>query len=808
MIVTADCFVDPTDRRLPWHRCRGVGLAAWLFLVVVLCWPHAGFTGEVGKPSVLERFAQAAQQGDAVAQTNLGAMYLHGVGVRRNLNKAYFWFQRAAEQEEGLAQFNMGVLCQEGQGTARDDQKAVEWFRRVASQPVRTDQFNPVIKGWAQLKLGFIYYEGRGVSKDYREALRWFKLAAERGIVMAQEMLGQMYAQGLGGPPDEKRAFFWYEQAALQGSRAAEKPLQEFSRKLTLAQKAEARTLEPLPQVSAGEQPPTGIPTQLAGGPALKGAPLLVVTNPADALVRILNIRPAYTPGIRLDPGKYHLEVTRKGYRPETLWVTVQDGELKVDVTLLPEGSPTTAAAPPAAAPAKPASSEVAAVPPSPAAAPAKPASSLVVAAPSPPAVVPAKPAVSAVAAAPSPPAVAPAKPASSAVAPVKPTLSSTATPTAVKPEELPSESTPSPTRLTAPAVKVVAPPAKPALSNAAASSSGKPVAATARKKDFVPADPPGERYALTVQTEPATAQVRVMNIAPRYQPGMLLSPGDYRLEVSHPGFVTRRLQVTMAQKDRQVSVALQREGRRLATAASAAETKEMEACPVAKQPVSDRPRQYGLTVQSDPEDAHIQILNIKAPYQPGISLSPGRYHVAIAKEAFKTRQCWAEIVDQDLDLAVALTPVAPGDLRALTIKPQPADATVRLLNMRTPYRPGMLLESGSYRVEVAKRGYKTEQRVVELGSRDLTVPIHLSELPLVARPTLTVVPVLQGVEIRILNADTPYRPGVPLAPGRYLLELSKPGFKTQQRWVELSEQDVKVEVALEESTGAGGGKP
>ncbi|MBF0460257.1 MAG: SEL1-like repeat protein [Magnetococcales bacterium] len=833
--------------RLRWWLC----VVCWCFLLIL---PGSGLAQENGaegsNASVLERFGAAARQGDAVAQTNLGALYLHGVGVRRNLNKAYYWFQRAAEQEEGLAQFNLGVLCQEGQGIPRDDQKAAYWFHRVAAQSARVDQFNPVIKGWAQLKLGYIYYEGRGVAKDYREALTWFKLAAERGIGMAQEMLGLMYAQGLGTPKDEKRAFFWYEQAAHQGSRVAEKALQAVAHKLTAAQQAEARTVEPQPSTDAGGPPPSGVPAPLAGMIGQPGLPLTVVPNPPDAQVRILNIRPGYVSGMRLLPGKYHVEVTRQGYRPETLWVTVQESEVKVDVTLTPEGAAAVAQNKAVVAPAKPATAvpttapttvadgglvqpaangldgsitvadKKASVPTEPSSVPGKvarvPTETAVtsvttgVAAAKPVETARVTPVVArAPTGEPAPAAVEPAKPkavpakpkgvsAKPVVEPAKPAVEP------AKPAVEPAKPAVEPAKPAVESAKpaVVVPPA-PIVVASAVTEAGVPATrpAVTRQKVATRPVPQAQQYALTVQTEPAEAQVKVLDIVPRYQPGLLLKPGIYRLEVSHPGFVTRRLQVTVGQQAVQVAVALKPEQQKPARPVGDVRRAEpVEACPEARQPALSRPRQYALTVQSDPGDAQVQILNSRIPYQPGVALPPGRYHLAIAKEAFKTRQCWANLVDRDLDLAVALQPLAPGDLHALTIQAQPADAVVRLLNIRTPYRPGIRLESGSYRVEVAKKGYKTEHRVVELGGKDRVVAIHLAELPLVARPTLTVLPVLQGVEIRIVNANVAYRPGVPLAPGRYLLELSKPGFKTQQRWVELSERDVKVEVALEQN--------
>ena len=43
-----------------------------------------------------------------------------------------------------------------------------------------------------------------------------------------------------------------------------------------------------------------------------------------------------------------------------------------------------------------------------------------------------------------------------------------------------------------------------------------------------------------TVVVEPSEARIRILNIEPRYSSGMDLGPGEYRVEVSAPGFVTK----------------------------------------------------------------------------------------------------------------------------------------------------------------------------------------------------------------------------------------------------------------------------
>ena len=61
--------------------------------------------------------------------------------------------------------------------------------------------------------------------------------------------------------------------------------------------------------------------------PAPRKARLFVDITPTDARVRILNIGPAFYPGMELNPGRYHLEASADGYKTEERWVSLQAGE-------------------------------------------------------------------------------------------------------------------------------------------------------------------------------------------------------------------------------------------------------------------------------------------------------------------------------------------------------------------------------------------------------------------------------------------------------------------------------------------------
>jgi TPR repeat protein len=71
-----------------------------------------------------------AEQGDAIAQHNLGFMYFEGKGIPQDFDKAAYWFTKAAEQGSWVAQYNLGFLYSKSQDYVR----AYAWYNLAASQ--------------------------------------------------------------------------------------------------------------------------------------------------------------------------------------------------------------------------------------------------------------------------------------------------------------------------------------------------------------------------------------------------------------------------------------------------------------------------------------------------------------------------------------------------------------------------------------------------------------------------------------------------------------------------------------------------
>jgi len=64
----------------------------------------------------------------------VGYFYLEGLGVEKDVEKAFAWTEKAARDGDWDAQFNLAWFYEEGIGTARDLAKARYWCEQAALQ--------------------------------------------------------------------------------------------------------------------------------------------------------------------------------------------------------------------------------------------------------------------------------------------------------------------------------------------------------------------------------------------------------------------------------------------------------------------------------------------------------------------------------------------------------------------------------------------------------------------------------------------------------------------------------------------------
>ena len=102
------------------------------------------------------------------AQFLIAYMYDNGEGVLENDKAAVKWYTLAAEQGDAVAQNNLGIMYAGGKGVAENDRVAAKWFIKAAEQGYADAQYN----------LGLKYVYGEGVLTDNRRAYMWWNLSA------------------------------------------------------------------------------------------------------------------------------------------------------------------------------------------------------------------------------------------------------------------------------------------------------------------------------------------------------------------------------------------------------------------------------------------------------------------------------------------------------------------------------------------------------------------------------------------------------------------------------------------------------
>jgi len=74
---------------------------------------------------------QLAEQGDAQSQYALALAYDLGLGVDKDLSKAFDWYQKSADQDYAKSQYNLGIFFALAKSVDKDIDKSKYWIRRA-----------------------------------------------------------------------------------------------------------------------------------------------------------------------------------------------------------------------------------------------------------------------------------------------------------------------------------------------------------------------------------------------------------------------------------------------------------------------------------------------------------------------------------------------------------------------------------------------------------------------------------------------------------------------------------------------------
>ncbi|MCA1494956.1 sel1 repeat family protein [Ensifer sp. NBAIM29] len=202
-------------------------------------------------------YSQAAELGYAAAQFDLGSLYLDGVTMPKDPERAVYWFEKAAKQNLPQAQYALAQLYRSGTDVPKDMAKAFNWMREAADAGLpeakqalgkhaatpsadeadgqRAGQPAPALArsldmlvnkaesgdAEAQFLLALYLQHSKpmleGGEVDYAKVIDLYNRAVAQGHVGASFALGRLYDKGLGVKADLRRAIELYSVAAEAG---------------------------------------------------------------------------------------------------------------------------------------------------------------------------------------------------------------------------------------------------------------------------------------------------------------------------------------------------------------------------------------------------------------------------------------------------------------------------------------------------------------------------------------------------------------------------------------------------------------
>lgn len=126
-----------------------------------------------------------AVAGDSVAQFTIGECYDNGTrGLEMNKRKAFDYFLSAAEQGHAMAQSNVGFMYYRGEVVPKDNKSALKWCLASSEQNCRIATNN----------LGIIYLKGTDDDPpNPTKAMQQFQSA---GLAVSHAHIGVMYMRG------------------------------------------------------------------------------------------------------------------------------------------------------------------------------------------------------------------------------------------------------------------------------------------------------------------------------------------------------------------------------------------------------------------------------------------------------------------------------------------------------------------------------------------------------------------------------------------------------------------------------------
>jgi uncharacterized caspase-like protein len=147
-------------------------------------------------PQAARHYQIAADAGLANADDELGVLFVMGLGVSKDYQRAFDLFNKAAIGGSAAGMSNLGSMYANGFFIRPDQIKALAWYEKSIEAG----------NALALAQAGTAYFNGKGTPPDHQMAARYFRQAGDLGDGYSLKFLALMYERGLLGPPNPIKA--------------------------------------------------------------------------------------------------------------------------------------------------------------------------------------------------------------------------------------------------------------------------------------------------------------------------------------------------------------------------------------------------------------------------------------------------------------------------------------------------------------------------------------------------------------------------------------------------------------------------
>jgi TPR repeat protein len=155
----------------------------------------------------VEKSRKNCDAGDSAACTMLGANYMNGLGVEKDLKQAEDLFQKGCKGDDIRSCADLGILYMNDTADREKVKQAITLNRDACNGGEMT--------GCASL--AWMYLNGLGMKEDDAQAASYFGKACDGGNLLACTNLAAMYSNGRGVTADPTKAAALYRQACDGG---------------------------------------------------------------------------------------------------------------------------------------------------------------------------------------------------------------------------------------------------------------------------------------------------------------------------------------------------------------------------------------------------------------------------------------------------------------------------------------------------------------------------------------------------------------------------------------------------------------